>query len=429
MLMSSLTQLVKTLHSLNSRGLWLSLYEQTLAELALARSVHSLVQDPNRNIPELLQGLDLVSTLLADAKAKPGTFSTQSLAVLRGLFLLVGTQIVSKVSSIQYQPTVVDAAPVFAQQMSLLDLSDLPSSISGPSGVSFSSSSSQMNPATLLLERIQKIGNAAEWAIQLLQPSASDIAHEHWLEKAFDCDTYSQMEFLRLIGQIPWRELVSLNTEQVKQSVLLPLQKLLSTAAKRNFLSLIVTIGKATATIGCLFPELALSCVAILMRSPWPSKAITVPLLTRCFPWESLSCKDDAVLLFGELYQLFQPRPAEYAALRAQNRQDHRNAFIKYAINLDSQAPAMSNFTLPLADISPPHCLLPQLYINSIRTLKSETKPNKRLSSLCSSSWLCNTQNLPRLQRQLRSICCGFSPKNSSFTHLFGEQWILSSQC
>lgn len=321
-----LSQLIKTLHQLNCRGLWLSLYEQTLAELALSRSMHSLIQEPNRTLGEILQGLDMVTQLLVSAKAKAGSFSNQSVAVLRGLFLLIGSHILTKFSSnpsSQSPPAALPSNPT--NQFSLLDLSDAP-----PQHASASPSTGSV--ASEILARVQKIGNAAEWAVQLLQPTPADIGRDLWLQAACDNESHTQMEYLRLIGQVPWSDIAALSADAAKASILLPLQRLLVTAAKRNFLSLIVNIGKATCVVGCNFPELALSCVAVLMRSPWPSKAIAVPLLTRCFPWNSLSRKDDALLLFAELYQMFQIRPAEYANLKPPQRQDHRDFYIGYVL-------------------------------------------------------------------------------------------------
>jgi hypothetical protein len=326
--LNRLSQLVQTLHQLNCRGLWLSLYEQTLAELALSRSLHSLVQDPSKGLPDLLQGLDLVTHLLQDAKKRPGSFSSQSLSVLRGLFLLIGSSILNRFGGSQSQQQTIQA-PVqqMSNQFSLLDLTDVPPPQASVQTLPVSGSVSK-----LILQRVQQIGDAAEWAVQLLQPTATDVAssQELWLQQAFDSESNTQMEYLRLLGQIPWKDLSSISVDAAKTAILLPLQRLLSVAAKKNHLSLIVNIGKATCVMACIFPELALSCVAVLMRSPWPSKAIAVPLLKRCFPLDAISRKDDALLLFGELYQMFQTRPQEYALLKGPQRQEHRDFYVKY---------------------------------------------------------------------------------------------------
>eukprot|EP01122_Echinamoeba_exundans_P011282 TRINITY_DN4432_c0_g2_i1.p1 TRINITY_DN4432_c0_g2~~TRINITY_DN4432_c0_g2_i1.p1 ORF type:complete len:2537 (+),score=455.07 TRINITY_DN4432_c0_g2_i1:648-7613(+) len=326
--LNRLTQLVQTLHQLNCRGLWLSLYEQTLAELALSRSIHSLVQDPSKSLTDLLQGLDLVTHLLQDAKKRPGSFSSQSISVLRGLFLFIGSHILTKFGgSVSTTQTMQTPSQQLSNQFSLLDLSDIP-----PPQASAQSLPVSGNVGKLILQRIQQIGDAAEWAVQLLQPTPSDIAspQELWLQQAVESESHTQMEYLRLLGQIPWNSLASISVDAAKTAILLPLQRLLSVAAKKNYLSLIVNIGKATSVIACIFPELALSCIAVLMRSPWPSKAIAVPLLKRCFPMDAISRKDDALLLFGELYQMFQTRPQEYALLKAAQRQEHRDFYVNY---------------------------------------------------------------------------------------------------
>lgn len=63
--------------------------------------------------------------------------------------------------------------------------------------------------------------------------------------------------------------------------------------------------------------------MTLLMRSPWPSKVLTAPVLTT-LPWSSLS-PQDAAAAFIEIYHLFGKTVDEYFAQNEQSKLAHRH--------------------------------------------------------------------------------------------------------
>lgn len=107
---------------------------------------------------------------------------------------------------------------------------------------------SDSTSASFLLEKAIQV-KSISWAGELLQPSIKDVISQQWIHKAVGDEKAAQTEpdYIRLLAQVPWKDITQLTVEQVKQLVLLPLQKLLHIAANKNMLGAMLLVGKIIA--------------------------------------------------------------------------------------------------------------------------------------------------------------------------------------
>lgn len=264
---------------------------------------------------------------------------------------------------------------------------------SSPSS-SIHTSSHREEPLSIFLLMGLVEAQGLQWGSTLLLPSLDDVMLHNWLSIAFEANNLgklSEAELIKVAAQVPWAHFAFLNpsvsnvsadllnepiaasnnfstpvsssvpnlpegavlshlpqTQRprpsitstspnflgiVKRSILMPLQAAIHSAANRNFVAAIVFFSKILAVVSRSLPsQLTATCIGILMRAPWPAKMVTIPSL-QLFDWNALDAQT-LVLLFGELYHLFQRKPAEYFhSASREDKVEHRNSFANFVVS------------------------------------------------------------------------------------------------
>lgn len=219
-----------------------------------------------------------------------------------------------------------------------------------------------------------------QWACALLHPSLEDLFTLDWLATAYDSrylNHMTELEMVKVVTQIPWAEFAQLSgsanlvdepeystiilpefssepeegrkvkkttsssitpshpqfLEIIKRTILLPIQAAVAVAASKNYVGAIVFLSKILSLVSRSLPsQLTSTCVGILMRAPWPAKMVSIPSL-QLFDWNALN-RETLLLLFGELYHLFQRKPADYFATSLREvKLEHRSQFANYVVS------------------------------------------------------------------------------------------------
>jgi hypothetical protein len=350
--------ILSKIHELNVSGAADSLFSQTANEIAISRLIHHYYLSTN------IQALRSSFARLTLAIANSNGVSLQTIEVLRGLTYFVGLCLLKLPQDlVAAKPSQKAPSP---DSLSLDLLAGPPPSSSLPSDFA----SPKFEDDTLSSFLLQNIlqAQAVQWACTLLQPSMDDVLIRNWLASSFDHIHLSRMneqEMIKLVSQVPWYHLANMSpmtpqmelnlatslashqkapptmnpdhpgfSESMKRGVLIPLQQAISAAASKNFVAAIVLFSKILALASRTSPStLTATCIGICTRSPWPAKMVCVPSL-QLYDWASLDAST-LCLLFGELYHLFQRKPADYASnsVTRQMKLEHRDQFANFIVS------------------------------------------------------------------------------------------------
>jgi hypothetical protein len=409
---------LRKIHEINTSSAADSLFSQTANEIALSRLIHHYYLSGN------IKSLKVAFAHLSQTIGHSSRLSPQTIDVLRGLLYFSGLAISKSELSPQQA-----ANPIINQNNDLLlDLTNL---TSPPPTSSLSSSTLDEEPLSLYLLRHLIDAQSLQWASALLSPSMDDVLIHHWLAIAFDPKHLSSMqeiEMIKIVSQIPWSQMANMGSntvqidlqissrtfggcpsmnpsnpkyiESIKNGILLPIQNAISAAAGKNYVALIVLLSKILALVSRTAPSaLTATCVGILMRGPWPAKMVAIPSL-QLFDWNMLDAST-LVLLFGELYHLFQRKPIEYASSSTrQMKLEHRDQFANFIVSNQPMMAVTYQVDPNLAQANfqrsyPIFFILAQIALTALRIQKS---PNQTTFNLISGSQEVNNQgpgNLP----------------------------------
>jgi hypothetical protein len=190
--------------------------------------------------------------------------SPQTAAVLRGMYMYIGTRLVESSYGAAGGLHQV-ARPAQQAQKDLLSMTGIfdmvgPLPMPTPMGedplagddmnTNGNGHRKSDNPSSagFLLEKAILTGSA-QWATILLQPTLADLVNQSWLSIVADNDKtiLPELDYVKILGQVPWNEIGNLILDNVKHYVLVPLQKLLQVAGQKGMLILMNLICKISA--------------------------------------------------------------------------------------------------------------------------------------------------------------------------------------
>ena len=350
----------------------------TAHEVSLSRLVHHYYLSRNTN--------SLKSAFLKLTRAvKSATVqvAAQTLDVLRGLIYFIGLALIrfdelqdKMMQGENHENALISQTSHLNSSFNTGDQND---SFSASSGLSaLPSSSSEPSLASFLLKPLLD-AQGLQWACALLHPTLDDVLLHDWLATALDgryLNDLSEIEMVKVVTQIPWAQFaqladitpnlinepefstiimpdISSQPEEgkskrsahssvtpshpqfldiIKRSVLIPIQSAITAAANKNYVGAIVFFSKILSLVSRSLPsQLTATCVGILMRGPWPAKMVALPSL-QLFDWNALN-RETLLLLFGELYHLFQRKPVDYFPISRELKIEHRNQFANYVVS------------------------------------------------------------------------------------------------
>eukprot|EP01125_Pyxidicula_operculata_P007844 TRINITY_DN2653_c0_g6_i1.p1 TRINITY_DN2653_c0_g6~~TRINITY_DN2653_c0_g6_i1.p1 ORF type:complete len:2577 (+),score=595.36 TRINITY_DN2653_c0_g6_i1:21-7751(+) len=316
------------IHALLFGLVWQSLYEQTFFELELSRYVHDEVDFSDLHVVK-----DVFGTLCQLMIEYRDIISPHTAAVMRGLILYSGTHLLMLAKDTDSIPS---ASP--SQSLLLEFLSPVPATDGSTLSSTGNQKSAESDVHIFIAQRLLEI-DACFWSKSLLQPS---INSKDWLSKTllFSKDESStpssssmiqEFDYLAILSQYPWRDLGQMNIEDVKNHILLPVQMCLEVLSKHKFLHATLFLIKALILVDEYFPELKLTCIGIMTRSPWPTKIVSLPCIS-LIRWESLP-PDDLLLVFSEFYNLSGTSLEDYAKLPEKDRLIQIDTYAKYLVD------------------------------------------------------------------------------------------------
>lgn len=338
----------------------------TAYEVALSRLVHHYYL--SRSITSLKLAFARLTRAVGSAASQ---IVPQTLDVLRGLIYFVGLALLRVDNRSEAQ---IDL--LASQDQSSSELSSDPL-IASAASMRLDRKAESL-PMFFLKHLLEAQG--LQWACALLHPSLDDVFAHDWLATAYDSrylNSMTELEMVKVVTQIPWAEFAQLSgsanlvdepeystiilpefssepeegrkvkknnsssinpshpqfLEIIKRTILLPIQAAVAVAASKNFVGAIVFLSKILSLVSRSFPsQLTSTCVGILMRAPWPAKMVSIPSL-QLFDWNALN-RETLVLLFGELYHLFQRKPVDYFATSSREiKMEHRSQFANYVVS------------------------------------------------------------------------------------------------
>lgn len=365
-LAESFQQILRKICDINISTAADSYISLTAYEVALSRLVHHYYM--SHNVPSLKAAFARLTRAVGSAGSQ---IAPQTLDVLRGLIYFIGLALLR---TEQRQDAQVDLLASQTQDLSFSSNTDPLVSSSAQT-----QDSKNESLAMFFLRHLLE-AQGLQWACALLHPSLDDVMLHNWLGIAFDTrhlNNLTELEMVKVVTQIPWVEFPRLAgssnlvddpeystiilpefsseleegrkskaytsstitpshpqfLEIIKRTILIPIQTAVAVAASKNYVGAIVFLSKILSLVSrCLPSQLTATCVGILMRAPWPAKMVALPAL-QLFDWNALN-RETLLLLFGELYHLFQRKPMDYFASSArESKMDHRNQFANYVIS------------------------------------------------------------------------------------------------
>jgi len=297
-----------TLHKLLQRPLWLSLCDQTLQEIELSK----FFQEHHDELKTDLNKSKVFFECLCNCLSQKGSsLSPHAIAVLRNLVLCSGILLVGNASK----------SAAVSTEFNILGLDALQAA-----------PAPKENDLSLFVAEKLSAATGCHWGRGLLQPTVDSLRF-NWMQslKPQLNQDLTEFEYISFLSQVPWIEVLEqIELSAIKQQILLPLQGFMADLANAKFLQAMVLIGKILIFISDVFPVVKLTCLGILLRSPWPSAAVTESLFVLC---RFNELKDDEIVpVFTETYQLFDVPVEVFATLTPEERQKHRNEWIDIAV-------------------------------------------------------------------------------------------------
>jgi hypothetical protein len=134
------------------------------------------------------------------------------------------------------------------QQQDLLSMSSIFGEVGGAPPVTSAVNTMPTSIAVYLVEKAMQTGSA-QWATVILQPTLANVVTDGWLAMVANdkFNPLDELDYVKLIGQVPWNEIGRASVEDVKAQVLVPVQKLLQIAGQKNMLILMNLLCKVIA--------------------------------------------------------------------------------------------------------------------------------------------------------------------------------------
>lgn len=93
------------------------------------------------------------------------------------------------------------------------------------------------------------------------------IAHKLLSAMFIDSDTLlEETDYLFILGQIPWNDLMKCTADEVHQHVLYPIQRAIEKLAAKSYVRLIITLGKIVVVMGIFSGIYSLICRSFVVH-------------------------------------------------------------------------------------------------------------------------------------------------------------------
>ncbi|KAH3761558.1 hypothetical protein Pelo_6561 [Pelomyxa schiedti] len=291
---------IKELHDHIFRPVFLSLYEETMQELALSLFLARVSTSLKEDTPLLRSVLSVLFAALQREDIQRFPYLTTA----------IESSIVSLGATLSAQHP--------QDNLLLLD-----------------SSSSPETGSLFLLSNLLKV-NGLHWGSSLLGVSdLKQLVYSKGLHSILSYAPSSLEEpFCAFLSQLKWPDTSLLKPEDI-ESILLPLlqDSFVKCLQARHFQTAL-WLGKIITVIANIFPKVSMTCLLILTRSPWPSKMLCSSLISM-FPWHNVSA-ENLISAFGELYHLFGLHPDHFAVQPPAKKNAHRTEFVNFLLNQES---------------------------------------------------------------------------------------------
>ena len=236
----------KSINQHNIRNVFLSLYEQTNAEILLERFIFSNINKLKEDYILMMELLDVLIDLISSHNKSNAklVLSKNSEKEVKELTLSLGYLLLSQVSleEKKHQNKV-------SKLMSLefnIDVDYIRNQFSeeGSSEASMEKKIDLIH--SYLLKKLMHTG-AISWAKCLLQPNMQQLLRNHWISKSLTAGNekfYPEHVYVEALQQLPWGEIQKMKLDEARKFVLLPLQQSFKRFSSTGYNKLILTIGK-----------------------------------------------------------------------------------------------------------------------------------------------------------------------------------------
>ena len=177
---------------------------------------------------------------------------------------------------------------------------------------------------------------AFTWGSRLIQINIHQLERSHLLQVAtsnlIQLQNTTESEFDALLKQIQWKDIGMISSSKsVLKEILIPLKQIIEYSASKNYLKLLYLIGNILLLCSYEFPDVSFEFISSITSGKWPMKLVCSGIL-QFIPLFALK-KENLLTIFGNLYNLHNLPPLDYAKLPESQRVRHREDFIRYILN------------------------------------------------------------------------------------------------
>jgi hypothetical protein len=213
--------------------------------LELSRYVHEVTGNSKNGNIAMLEGI--LASLCETFGTNRNGISPHTLAVLRGLIIFVGSNLLT--SATAPQPSVL------LEQNLLVDFIG-----QDPNVLSTNNDNTKSYDDTpiFIIEHLLAI-DGCYWAKCLIQPTLGALSHQYFFKSLLAKENITEYDYISIVTQFPWHSLGELPIKIVENEILLPFQIAIERLAKEKYLQALLLFVKILIFIDEKFPLLKLT--------------------------------------------------------------------------------------------------------------------------------------------------------------------------